>query len=166
MEIVSQATACRASLRYLPTKNFCHQIKHVCTSPGHVFVFSQIAFWRAKQKIANRLCKCFGVGMTSHSSISIPLRWGSTALVQQHKLTSRQFAPSGGKSPFLLLHTKPAESTDKVLSKSEEIKWGQKWTFFSPPTKQAKKHRKANANLVKLQRYSMHTHRLRFPLFI
>lgn len=151
------------SITALPThQNLFPLDKHVWASPGHVFVFSQIAFWWAEQNIV----WVFWHRNDFAHTISIPLGWGSTALVQQHKLTSHQFALAAGELLCLFLYTNPAESTDKVLSKSEEIKWGQKWIFSFHLQNKHKTHQKANVNLVKLQRYSMHTHSLHFPLFI
>lgn len=132
--------------------------KHVCASLGHVFVFSQTAFWRTKEK-TEQICVS-----------ALAWEWRHTAAFPYHSDGVGQCWSSSTNwrhTSLLCLETncspsqqiKPAESTDTVLPKSEEIKWQQNWTSFFTYKTSTKKVTE------KLQRYGIHTFGLCFPPF-
>lgn len=117
--------------------------KHACVSLGHVFIFSQTAFWRTKQK-TEQICVS-ALAWEWHHTAAFPYHpdgvgpcWSSSTNWCHTSLLCLETNCSPSQQ------TKPAESTDTVLPKSEEIKWQQNWTsFFTYKTSTKKSHWKA-----------------------
>lgn len=112
--------------------------KYVSLSLSHVFVFSQTAFWRTKD--CEQICvsalawKLLHMAAFPYHPDGVGQCWSSST----NQCHTGLFCLETNCSPSQ--QNKPAESTDTVLPKLEEINWQQKLNSFFHLQDQHKKH--------------------------